>query len=195
MHVPLPGAGAFAFPFAAAAAVAVLVTGGPAGAPDTGADMQEMEVLGVLPVDDESNLLVLSQKSSGTILPLAVGRSEAIAIELRLHDAVAPRPLTHDLLGKAIEELGAKVVRVEIDAVENAVFRAKIRLSQGERRVTLDARPSDSVALALRTHAPIFASRKVLADAGLDKAELEKMRKHGHRGGSPGAPPADTLSL
>ncbi len=187
MHATLPGTGLLALPLAAAAAVVVLAAG---RAPDRGrpggGDLVEMEVVGVVPMEEESSLVGLSQKDAEKLLPLVIGRAEAMAIDMRLHDARAPRPLTHDLLGQAIDALGAKVTRVEIDGLQDAVFVAKIRLAQGDKRLVLDARPSDSIALALGAHAPIFASRKVLEGAGLDKSDLDRMRKRGGPRQEPG---------
>jgi bifunctional DNase/RNase len=160
-----------------AAAGVTLVAGSRAGSRSPrapGPDMQEVEVLGVRAMPDgEANMLYLGAKDASAVLPLVVGRAEATAIEIRLRAATPPRPLTHDLLGKAIETLGARVVRVEIDGLRDGTFFATIRLAQGGKALALDARPSDSVALALRTGAPIYAARKVLDDGGLRRDELE----------------------
>ncbi len=141
-------------------------------------NLVEMEVLGVVPLEGaQSSMLVLKDKHAETILPLVIGQSEALAIELRLRGAAAPRPLTHDLLDRAIAALGGRVVDIEIAALKDSVFEARIRLVQGSQSLVIDARPSDSVALALRSHAPIFARRKVLDDAGLTKAALDRLRQ------------------
>ena len=182
------------------AAGAVLAAGshsGPRSSRARGADMLEVEVLGVRAMPDgEANMLYLGAKDASAVLPLVVGRAEATAIEIRLRAATPPRPLTHDLLGKAIEALGAKVVRVEIDGLRDGTFFATIRLAQGGKALALDARPSDSVALALRTGAPIFAARKVLDDGGLRRDDLESPRR-GEPGEAPQQrrPPGDTQSL
>jgi bifunctional DNase/RNase len=159
--------------------------------------MLEVEVLGVRAMaDGEANMLYLGAKDASAVLPLVVGRAEATAIEIRLRAATPPRPLTHDLLGKAIEALGARVVRVEIDGLRNGTFFATIRLAQGGKALSLDARPSDSVALALRAGAPIYAARKVLDDGGLRREDLESPRQ-GEPGKAPQRPrpPGDTQSL
>jgi len=177
-----------AFP-AVLASGAALVLAGDAGtrAAPPGPDLLEMEVLGVVPLQDgEANLLVLGRKDAEAVLTMVIGRAEAVAIDSRLHHAAPPpRPMTHDLLGRAIGELGGKVERVEIDAYRDSVFLAKVRVRQGDRSLSLDARPSDSVALALRAGAPIYAARKVVDDQGISRAELERMRK---RGESPAQP-------
>ncbi len=138
-------------------------------------------------------MLVLASKDSGTVLPLVIGRSEALAIQVRLSHAEPPRPLTHDLLEHAIAALGGRVVEVEIDGIRNAAFGAKVHLAQGPKRVELDARPSDSVALALRVSAPIYARRQVLDDAGLSKRDLDRLRRRQRPGASGEASPPVSL--
>jgi bifunctional DNase/RNase len=137
-----------------------------------------MEVAGVTAMDDDaSSVVLLRQKSGGSVLPLFIGRSEGQAIDLRLHHGSAPRPLTYDLLEKAIAVLGAKVIQIEITAVEGTVFTANVLLEQRGRRVSLDARPSDSIALALGSEVPILVARRVLEDAGLSPKEVDQLRK------------------
>jgi len=157
----------------AAAALAATIAPSPGADPD----FRAVEIAAVVPLEDEAALLLLEAKDSGEVLPLVIGLFEASAIEQARLGSVPPRPLTHDLLASAVAALGATVVRVDIDAFQDSVFRAKLRLSQSGRTVTLDARPSDSVALATRTRAPIFAARRILADQGLSRADLERMKK------------------
>ncbi len=183
MHATLSGSGFFAVPLTLAAGAAALIMASAPGKPDggsAGAERVEMQVLGVVPLEGaESSILVLQDKRAETILPLIIGQSEALAIELRLRGATAPRPLTHDLLDHAIAALGGRVVDIEIATLKDSVFQAKIRLAKGSESLVIDARPSDSIALALRSQAPIYAQRKVLDDAGLSKADLDRMRQ-GH---------------
>ncbi len=200
MPSALRGSGPIAAALVLAAAAGTLLAGsrsGPHPSRTPGPDLLEVEVLGVRALPDgEANMLYLGAKDASAVLPLVVGRAEATAIEIQLRAATPPRPLTHDLLGKAIEALGAKVVRVEIDGLKNGTFYATIRLSQGGKALALDARPSDSVALALRTGAPIFAARKVLDDGGLRRDNLEVPRRGQHeKSPPPGSPLGDTQSL
>ncbi len=165
---------------AGAAAAVSLAAGALAADRPPAKDLVEVEVLGVRPLEDgESHMLVLGTKDASAALPLVIGRAEATAIQIRLLEAKPPRPLTHDLLGAAIRTLGAKVLRVEIDGLEHGTFLATIRLSQGGKALSLDARPSDSVALALRVGAPILAARKVLTQGGLDRKAIEELRRRG----------------
>jgi bifunctional DNase/RNase len=137
----------------------------------------ELEVLGVVPLESESaSLLVLREKRGASMLPIFVGRGEAAAIDLRLKRAPSPRPLSADLLEQAIGALGGKVVRVDIRGVQAALFRARVTVQQGDKRVELEARPSDSVALAMAARAPIYASREVMDEAALSRGDLEKLK-------------------
>ncbi len=195
MSSALSGYGSLVASLVLAAAGVALVAGdrsGPRSARAPRSDMLEVEVLGVRALPDgEANMLYLGAKDASAVLPLVVGRAEGTAIDIQLRAATPPRPLTHDLLGKAIAALGAKVVRVEIDGLRGGTFFATIRLAQGGKALALDARPSDSVALALRTGAPIFAARKVLEDGGMRRDELEAPR--GRESGE--APPAQRRPL
>jgi uncharacterized protein len=90
------------------------------------------------------------------VLPIWIGRPEASAIEMQLNGQAFERPLTHDLLLIAIEGLDARVSRIVISDLRGATFFAKIFLARGDEIVAIDARPSDSIALAMRAQAPIF---------------------------------------
>ena len=167
-----------------AAMAGALILAGVALAAPPGGDMVEMEVLGVLALEDgESSLLVLAQKDGQAVLTPVIGRAEASAIDLALRQVTPPRPMTHDLLEKVIVRLGGTVQRVEIDGLKDSTFLATVRVKQGRRALAIDARPSDSVALALRARAPVFASRRVVEAAGLSRSDLERLRRE------PGRPP------
>ncbi len=179
---------------AAAVAGGLLLAAAAGRAP--GGEMVEMEVLGVLPLEDgESSLLVLAQKDGQAVLTPVIGRAEAGAIELALRHVTPPRPMTHDLLEKVIGRLGGKVERVDIDGLEDSTFLATVRVKQGRRAHAIDARPRDSVALALRAGAPVFASRRVVEAAGLSRADLDRLRKEPGRPPAPQPPPEGTQRL
>ncbi len=161
---------------AMAGAILLVAAGAPAAPPAS--RMVEMEVLGTVPLDDgESSLLVLAQKDGQAVLTPVIGRPEADAIERALHQVALPRPMTHDLLAKVIGQLGGKVARVEIDNLRDSTFMATVRVKQGNRVHAVDARPSDSVALALRAGAPVYASRRVVDAAGLKRSDMERLRR------------------
>lgn len=98
----------------------------------------------------------------GRLLPIWIGHPEATAILLALEGVELPRPLTHDLMKSMLDALDANVERVEITRVEDGTFFAVIVLSAQGKTLVIDARPSDSIALAIRTAAPIFVAEEVL---------------------------------
>ena len=108
-------------------------------------------------------IVILKAEGGARLLPIWIGLFEANAIAVEMEKVVAPRPMTHDLLKNAIDLLGARVERMVVDQLQENTFFASIylRCESGERR--LDARPSDAIALALRTGAPIFVTGDVLA--------------------------------
>jgi bifunctional DNase/RNase len=98
---------------------------------------------------------------------VVIGIAEVNAIKLKLSGINPPRPLTHDLLISVIEGLGARLKKVLIDRLQNNTFYAKLYLSvNGGKEILIDARPSDSVALALRAGVPIFVEEEVVKEAG-----------------------------
>ncbi len=109
------------------------------------------------------------------VFSIKIGTPEAIAIERRLRGLPVPRPQTHDLLATAIQALGAKVKSVEIHTLEEGTFFADIHLvREGEDEViTLDARPSDAIALAVGLMVPLFATESVLEAASEAEAQVE----------------------
>ena len=121
----------------------------------------------------------------GVLLPIWIGQPEATAILLALEGAELPRPLTHDLMKSMLETLDAYVERVEVTRVEGGTFYAAITVRAEERTLIVDARPSDSIALAIRMGAPIFVAEAVLEEASVpdqtgslvdEEAELQAFR-------------------
>jgi len=125
-----------------------------------------MSIKGLM-LDPVSNspIVVLKDEEEKFLLPIWVGIFEANAIALQLENVTTPRPMTHDLLRNMISELDARVIRVVINDLRDSTFFAQIRLITGGRTLELDARPSDAIALALRTEAPIFVAQEVLDQA------------------------------
>jgi len=114
--------------------------------------------------DPRDNPVVLLKSSEGDeVLPIWIGHAEAMAIELHLKGGHFERPLTHDLLRTTIEMLGASVVKVAITDLREGTFYARIHLQRNADVLVVDARPSDSVALALKCNAPILVSREVFS--------------------------------
>lgn len=128
----------------------------------------EMRVSGVV-VDPNTKMpiVVLKDPEEKRLLPIWIGVMEAGAIAAALENVQPPRPMTHDLYANVLKELGIKVLRVEVTKIENNTFYAEITLSQATRMVDIDARPSDAIALALRTGTPIHVADDVVKKAGI----------------------------
>ncbi|MFE7844114.1 bifunctional nuclease family protein [Microbacterium sp. NPDC057407] len=103
----------------------------------------------------------------GMVLPIWIGQLEATSILVAVEQAAVPRPLAHDLMRSMLETLGAEVTRVEITRIDDGTFYAEITLVAGGRPLTVDARPSDAVALASRTGTGIWVAEAVMDEAGV----------------------------
>ena len=113
--------------------------------------------------------VLLQKKDSDRSLPIIVGSSEAQAIALYLEGVDMPRPMTHDLLINVLENLEGEINRVTIARISNGTFYAEIEVSNPQiGEMIIDARPSDAIAIALRTLAPIYVSDEVMGAAGID---------------------------
>lgn len=127
-------------------------------------------VLSKIKIDETRNeqVIVFKEKEGTRFLPVVIGIAEVNSIKMKLSGIKPPRPLTHDLLLQIIEKLDSKLEKVVIDRLHQNTFYAKLILkSPKDEEVAIDARPSDSVALALRADAPIFAAEEVLGEAGV----------------------------
>lgn len=126
--------------------------------------MLEMELNKII-IDEKRHdqIIVLKDKNSERFLPIVIGITEASAIKMKLSNMSPPRPLTHDLLKSIMDNLDAKLEQVIIDRLQNNTFYAKLFLKDASGQVKIvDARPSDSIALALRFQAKIFVEEEVL---------------------------------
>lgn len=123
----------------------------------------EMKVAGIT-MDPFSNapIVILKDMEGNNALPIWIGILEASAIATELGDIKPPRPMTHDLMKNIIDNLEVMVTRIEVSDLKDNTFYATIHLTMVNKHLTVDARPSDAIALALRTNAPIFVSQKVL---------------------------------
>jgi bifunctional DNase/RNase len=110
-------------------------------------------------------IVVLRDEAGERTLPIWIGMFEAHAVALQLENSGSPRPMTHDLLRHMVEALGATVTEVHITDVREGTFYALIYLNANGDHVAIDSRPSDALALALRTRAPVYVAEHVLADA------------------------------
>ena len=113
------------------------------------------------------HVLVLLDKVGRRILPLWISHVEGTAILLRLFERDVPRPLTHDLMSSLLQAVGVTVEEVRVEALREGCFYAVVKLHNGDTEQEIDARPSDAIALALRTGCPIYAAEQVLEEAGI----------------------------
>lgn len=130
--------------------------------------MKAVDVLGLnVEVTSGSPIVLLrEQDEPHRVLPIFVGGREAMAIALALRGEAPPRPLTHDLLAALIETLDASVDRAEVTELRGGTFFARLAVRSAGGSVSVDSRPSDAIALALRVDAPLYASEAVLDEAG-----------------------------
>ena len=125
--------------------------------------MVEVRVDGLaLDIASNSPVVILKPVQAEGILPIWIGHYEAWAIAMELSGFSSKRPLTHDLIRHLVSELEANVTRVEVTELRDQTFFAQIQLDTQQGRMTLDARPSDSIAIALKSKAPIFANEELL---------------------------------
>ena len=144
--------------------------------------MIPMDVVGVRMEMPSNTPIVLLREAEGVrYLPIWVGAAEATAIAYAHQGVVPPRPMTHDLMKDLLEALGSEVVEVRITDLSDGVFYATIVLTSG---VEVSARPSDAIALALRTGSPIVGASEVLEQAGVEipdeapeEDQVEKFRE------------------
>ena len=144
--------------------------------------MIKMEIKGLL-MDPVSNMpvVILRDTEKGHFLPIWVGIFEANAITLEMEKVTTPRPMTHDLLKNLLGELDARVDRIVINDLRDNTFFARIHLTRGDATLSVDSRPSDAIALALRSQAEIFVEEEVLersrslrSDSDQDPDRLKK---------------------
>jgi bifunctional DNase/RNase len=128
-----------------------------------------------LGIDSASNsyVVVLQEKDGDRLLPIWIGQPEAESIVMHMHNVKRSRPLTHDLACSLIVGLGARLLHMQITRVEDRTYFAELRLKTEGALVTIDARPSDSIAIALRLGAPMLAAEELLADPGEDSDTIE----------------------
>jgi bifunctional DNase/RNase len=136
----------------------------------------EMTIKGLM-IDPITNMpiVILRDDEGQRILPIWVGVFEANAIALQIENVQTPRPLTHDLLRNVIQDLAAQVDRIVVTELKENTFYAVIHLLADGNAVVVDARPSDAIALALRSGAPIFVEDTVIASARSMESSKESM--------------------
>ena len=146
--------------------------------------MQSEMVIKGLMVDPVTNMpiVILRDKDGERVLPIWVGIFEANAIALQIENIATPRPMTHDLLRNVIRDLSGSVEKIVVSDLKETTFYALIYLRVGHELVAVDARPSDAIALALRTQAPIFVEDHVIdsaktVDLSPEPANADRLQK------------------
>ncbi|MFZ0033649.1 MAG: bifunctional nuclease family protein [Sedimentisphaerales bacterium] len=109
----------------------------------------------------DQQVIVLKERHGNRSFPIVIGIVEIFAIDRRLKGIKPPRPMTHDLLGSIIENLGVKIEKIIINDLRNHTFYAQIRLSSNGRSIEIDSRPSDAIALGVASNAPIYVAEHV----------------------------------
>ena len=131
--------------------------------------MQEMVIYGVsFDMVGKQPIVLLKTVDSNKFLPIWIGHPEAAAILMKLQGASPPRPMTHDLLSDVLGELEASCSRVAVTELRENTFYASITLQLNGREIEVDSRPSDALALAVRTEAPIFAAEDVISESAIE---------------------------
>ena len=149
-------------------------------------ELVRLKVHGVLAdPNTETQIVILRDEDNADILPIWVGTAEGNAIRLALEGIVTPRPMSHDLIRSFAEHLNIKVSRVVVTDVKNNTYYASIHLVSQEAERLVDSRPSDAIALALRTNSPIYVTADVLRqrgggnlDAWLEKLDTKNFGKY-----------------
>ncbi len=125
---------------------------------------------------DYGGVILLYNPSGEIAVPIFVGGTEALSIQLRLAKRRYRRPLTHDLLDSILEQLDVTMLRAQVDRLEDNVYIGTVVLRQDKRVISLDARPSDAIALAIGNQVPIYVSQKLVDQAGVKLDELDEPR-------------------
>jgi len=135
--------------------------------------LKEMKVAGIT-VDPFTNtpIVILKDLEEKDVLPIWIGLLEASSIATAIENITTPRPMTHDLLKNILDEVGVKIVKIEVNDLKDNTYFALLHLEMNKKRLVIDSRPSDAIAIALRTGASIFVDESVIKKA--EKIDLSK---------------------
>jgi uncharacterized protein len=131
--------------------------------------MHEMVIYGVsFDLVGKQPIVLLKTADGNRFLPIWIGHPEAAAILMKLQGASTPRPMTHDLLSDMLDQLDAEVVRITVTELRENTFYASITVQQNGSEIEIDSRPSDAIAIAVRSDAPIFAAERVIEESAIE---------------------------
>lgn len=152
-------------------------------------ELVELVVRDVVPLDEaQTHAVVLTTQDGTIVLPVFVDEAAAVAIAFRLAHLEPPQPLAQDLLDDVVSQLGASVTEVRIDDLRGDIYTGRVFLQQGKKNLELDARPADSIAMALDGNARIRVTRKVLTQAGISREDIEQLHEQAPGVGGSGVP-------
>lgn len=135
-------------------------------------DPVAMEIVGVrVELPSNQPIVLLKEKDGSRYLPIWIGGDVATAIATAMEGVVPPRPLTHDLMRSVLDSAGILATQVTVTEMRDSVYFADLTLDVGGRDVHISCRPSDAIALAVRSGTPVFALQSVLAEAGIEFEE------------------------
>jgi bifunctional DNase/RNase len=142
--------------------------------PGASPPLVRLEVKDVVPLKElKQHAVVLVSKEDGTVLPLFVDETAAVAIAFRLMGRPTPHPLAHDLLDRIIPTLGGRLTEVRIDGLKDHVYQSHVFIQQADRQLVIEARPSDAVSMALAARVPVYTTRQIMAAGGITRAEID----------------------
>jgi bifunctional DNase/RNase len=140
-----------------------------------------VEIVGVrVELPSNQPIVLLKEEDDNRYLPIWIGANEATAIATAMEGVEPPRPLTHDLMRTVLDAVGALAVRVDITEMRDSIFFADLTLDVSGKEVKVSSRPSDAIALAVRTGTPVFAAQSVLDEAAVqfeDEDEEEEVAR------------------
>jgi bifunctional DNase/RNase len=135
----------------------------------SGLPMQEMVIYGVsFDMVGKQPIVLLKTADGNKFLPIWIGHPEAAAILMKLQGASTPRPMTHDLVTDLLEKLEARVTRIAVTELRENTFYAVVTVAVDGSEIEIDSRPSDAIALAVRSDAPIFADDSVIEESAIE---------------------------
>ncbi|MFZ5471469.1 MAG: bifunctional nuclease family protein [Myxococcota bacterium] len=144
----------------------------------------ELTVRDVIPLGEANVHAVMLVSKEGTVLPVFVEEPAAVAIAFRLAHQPSPHALAEDLLDDLVARMGGKVTEIRLADVQNHLDDSRVMIRQGKRTLSVPARPSDSIAMALSSGAKIFATQSLLSTVGITREEIETLREELGIGGA-----------
>ena len=156
--------------------------------PPSDDDLIKVNIETLVPDEQARNVLLVlkpdeapppgAEPKARRVLPMVIGFEEARSIYVAFQKISVPRPLTHDLMKKLVEEYGGEIVSCVITRMEQEAFFAELRLKRAGREFIMDCRPSDAIALSLRSGTPIYVRRAVMDRHSIDPAKPEEKKKN-----------------